>query len=118
MTLVELAERVPDCILAAWVDARTGATLERHARRDDAEIDRMLDVVIEIVRSPERPAHTVLLAPRQVFIARRAAGDRHRVIVVVCERSPNLGLAVALVRSAAEAARGAGRAALEEEGAA
>lgn len=89
------------------MDARTGAILGRCAIRDDGDVELVLETVIEIVRSPERPPHTVLLAPKQVYIARRSLRDLHRVLVVVCARSPNLGLAVALVRSAADAGEAA-----------
>jgi hypothetical protein len=97
--LEAISERAPGCIIAAWVDTRTGAVLAQHAMRDDPFIAEALDAATEIMRSRERPPRMVLLSARHVHIFHRTAHDPNRVLVVICERSSNLGLAVALVRS-------------------
>ncbi len=102
--LAEIAGAVPDCVVAAWVDTRTGAVREQHVVRDDGFIAAALDVATEVMASRERPPRMVLLSARHVYMFHRVANDPHRVLVVICERSPNIGLAVALVRSFAEAA--------------
>ena len=99
--LTAIAEHVPDCVVAAWVDARTGEMLHHHARSDESAA-AVIDPVIEILRSPERPRSLVLLAARRVYIAHKVRRLAHRVLVVVCERSANLGVAVALVRAHAD----------------
>jgi hypothetical protein len=106
VTLAELAGAVRDCVVAAWIDARTGDVLERHAmpNADDAEVAPALDVAAEVMRSRERPSRMVLLSPRHVHIVQRVARDAHRVLVVICERTPNIGLAVAHVRAFADSA--------------
>lgn len=109
MNLEQLAERVPACVTAAWVDVRTGSILEQRTVRDPARVEQVFDAVVELVRSPERPRCTVLLARDHVYIARRPDGQDRHVIVVVCERSPNLGVAVALVNAAADAPEGRDR---------
>jgi hypothetical protein len=97
------AERVPDCVVAAWVDTRTGAVLAQHARSADPFVAQALDAATEVMRSRERPPRMVLLSARHVHIVQRAARDANRVLVVICERSANLGLAVAIVRSLLDA---------------
>jgi hypothetical protein len=100
--LATVAERV-DCIVAAWVDIRTGAVIAQHAASDDAFIAPALEAAIEIMRSAERPPRMVLLSEHHVHIVHRNANDPYRVLVVICRRSPNLGLAVSLVRGLMEA---------------
>ncbi|HET9621843.1 MAG TPA: hypothetical protein VFP84_10770 [Kofleriaceae bacterium] len=104
--LADIAAAVRDCVVAAWVDTRTGEVCERvvaDARHDPAFIATALDVATEVMRSRERPPRMVLLSPHHVHIVQRLARDPHRVLVVVCARSANLGLAVALVRSFTDA---------------
>jgi hypothetical protein len=101
--LVEIAGAVPDCVVAAWVDIRTGAVREQHVVFPDPWIPSALDAAIEAMRSRERPPRMVLLSARHVHMFHRVANDPHRVLVVICSRSPNIGLAVALVRSYAGA---------------
>jgi len=98
MPLATIAERVEGCIVAAWVDIRTGAVLEQQPPRDDAFIAPALDAAIEVMRSRERPPRMVLLSARHVHIVQRTLHDPNRVLVVICERFANLGLAVSLVR--------------------
>lgn len=105
--LAELAGAVADCIVAAWVDVRTGAVLERHVVRDGPEVGSALDAAAEVMRSRERPPRIVLLSARHIHILQRMADDPRRALVVICERSPNIGLAVALVRTFASAAASA-----------
>lgn len=103
MLLDTITERVDDCLIAAWVDTRTGTVMDRRPLRDDEFITNALDSAIEVMRSAERPPRMVLLSDRHVHIVQRAAHDPHCVLVVVCERSPNLGLAVSIVRMVMDA---------------
>lgn|GEM_PF-5684927 len=104
--LPEIASAVPDCVVAAWVDTRTGAVREQHVVQDEAFVAQALEAATEVMRSRERPPRMVLLSARHVYMFHRMISDPHRVLVVICARSANIGLAVALVRSfaAAEAA--------------
>jgi hypothetical protein len=100
MTLDQVLERVPNSRLAAWIDSRNGATLEQLAAGTaavDAATVAGLEAVTEIVCSPDRPRRMVLMSASDVYIAQRPAADSHRVLVVVCRRTPNLGIAVVLV---------------------
>ena len=97
MKLGEILERVPSSVLAAWIDSRTGATLEKQAANMRPGDSVGLEAVTEIVCSPDRPRRMVLMSAEVVFIAQRPTADSHRVLVVMCERTPNLGLAVVLV---------------------
>jgi hypothetical protein len=101
--LSEVAGTVRDCIAAAWVDARTGAVLEQRVMRDGPEVLPALDAAIEVMRSRERPPRMVLLSARHVHIMQRVASDPRRALIVICERSPNIGLAVALTRTFVDA---------------
>jgi hypothetical protein len=101
--LRELGDAVRDCIAAAWVDARTGAVIEQHVVRDGPEVAHALDAAAEVMRSRERPPRMVLLSARHVHIVQRVASDPRRALVVICERSPNIGLAVALTRAFVDA---------------
>jgi len=103
IALTAIVERVQDCVVAAWVDIRTGNVLAQHPPRNDAFIAPALDAAIEVMRSRERPPRMVLLADRHVHIVQRTARDPNRVLVVICDRSPNLGLAVSIVRMQLEA---------------
>ena len=111
MSLLEtISDRLGDCLVAAWVDARTGNVLEQHTPdprlaampRGDDFVTSALDAAAEVMRSRERPPRMVLLSEHHVHIVQRAR-DAHRVLVVVCERSPNLGLAVSMVRALVDA---------------
>lgn len=102
MSLATVLERV-DCVVAAWVNTRTGAVLDQLASRSEAFIAPALDAAIEMMRSPERPPRMVLLSPRHIHIVQRTANDPYRVLVVICDRSPNLGLAVSIVRGLMDA---------------
>ena len=97
--LPDIAGAVRDCIVAAWIDTRTGAVLERHVLRDGPLVATALDAATEVMRSRERPPRMVLLSPRHVHIVQRLPADPRRALVVICERSPNIGLALALVRA-------------------
>jgi hypothetical protein len=101
--LAAISERVTDCLVAAWVDIRTGAVVEQRVARPDPFVASALDAAIEVMRSRERPPRMVLLSARHVHIVQRTAHDPHRALVVICERSPNLGLAVSTVRMLLEA---------------
>jgi hypothetical protein len=101
--LVDIASAVADCIVAAWVDARTGALLEQHVVHDGPLVAPALDAAAEVIRSRERPPRMVLLSAHHMHIVQRVAHEPRRALVVVCERSPNIGLAVALVRAFAAA---------------
>ena len=103
MPLATIAERVEGCVVAAWVDIRTGAVIDQQPARDDAFIGPAIDAAIEVMRSRERPPRMVLLAARHVHIVQRTPTDPNRVLVVICERSANLGLAVSFVRMQLEA---------------
>jgi hypothetical protein len=96
--LTTIVEQVEDCLVAAWVDTRTGSVLDRRAPRDEAFVTEALEAAIEVMRSRERPPRMVLLSEHHTHIVHRAPNDPHRVLVVVCDRSQNLGLAVSLVR--------------------
>jgi hypothetical protein len=96
--LTTIAERVEDCFVAAWVDTRRGVVLERHAPHEQPFVASALDAAIEVMRTPERPPRMVLLSEHHLHIVQRTAHDPHRVLVVICGRSQNLGLAVSLVR--------------------
>jgi len=97
--LVDIAGAVRDCIVAAWVDTRTGAVLEQHVLRDGPLVATAVGAATEVMRSSERPPRMVLLSARHVHIVQRVAGDPRRALIVICERSPNIGLALALVRA-------------------
>jgi hypothetical protein len=101
--LAELACAVPDCIVAAWIDTLSGRVIEQHIVRDGPEVSASLDAATEVMRTRERPPRMVLLSSRCIHIIQRSAEDRRRAVVVICDRSPNIGLAVALVRTFAEA---------------
>jgi len=101
--LPEIAGAVPDCVVAAWVDTRTGAVREQHVVHDASFVGPALEAATEVMRSRERPPRMVLLSARHVYMFHRMVSDPHRVLVVICQRSANIGLAVALVRSFAEA---------------
>ncbi len=100
--LVDISERLDDCVVAAWVDARTGSVIDQHTARAGVFVDNALGAAAEVMRSRERPPRMVLLAERHVHIVQRAR-DGHRVLVVVCDRAANLGLAVSMVRAMLEA---------------
>ena len=103
MSLLQaISERIDDCVVAAWVDARTGSVLEQHTARSDLFVSSALDAAAEVMRSRERPPRMVLLSEHHVHIVQRAR-DAHRVLVVVCDRSPNLGMAVSMVRAMLDA---------------
>ncbi|HEX3766349.1 MAG TPA: hypothetical protein VHW23_46975 [Kofleriaceae bacterium] len=101
--LGELAGAVRDCIVVAWVDARTGEVVEQHVARSGPEVEPALDAAIEVMRSRARPQRMVLLSARHVHIVQRLASERRRVLVVICDRTPNIGFAVALVRAFVDA---------------
>jgi hypothetical protein len=100
--LTELADAVRDCIVAAWVDTRTGAVVEKHVVQDGPSIGSALDAATEVMRVRERPPRMVLMSARHVHVIQRLAIDPRRALVVICERSPNIGLTVALVRAFAD----------------
>ena len=100
--LQDISERLDDCVVAAWVDTHTGNVIEQHTARSDLFVSSALDAATEVMRSRERPPRMVLLSERHVHIVQRSR-DAHRVLVVVCERSPNLGLAVSMVRAMLDA---------------
>jgi hypothetical protein len=103
MRLEQILERVPNSLLAAWIDSRNGTTLEKLVAGSSglagvgASVSAGLDAVTEIVCSPDRPRRMVLMSAREVYIAQRPAADSHRVLIVVCQRTPNVGIAVVLV---------------------
>jgi hypothetical protein len=97
-----ITERVEDCIVAAWVDLRTGTVIDHHPAHGDAVIAPSLDAAIEVMRSRERPPRMVLLSERHVHLIHCTAADPQRALVVICGRSPNLGLSVSLVRALME----------------
>jgi hypothetical protein len=101
--LPQIASAVPDCVVAAWVDTRTGAVRDQHVLGEPGFVGTALEAATEVMRSRERPPRMVLLSARHVYMFHRMVSDPHRVLVVICERSANIGLAVALVRSFAEA---------------
>jgi hypothetical protein len=100
--LPEIAGAVRDCVVAAWLDTRVGAVIEQHVVRAGPFIEPALDAATELMRLGERPPRMVLLSPRHVHILHRTPRDPHRVLAVICERSPNI--AVALVRAFADEA--------------
>jgi hypothetical protein len=97
--LPEIAGAVPDCVVAAWVDTRTGAVRDQHVVHDHGFVAGALEAAIEVMRSRERPPRMVLLSARHVYMFHRMVHDPHRVLVVICERAANIGLAVARVRA-------------------
>lgn len=101
--LAELALRLEDVVVAAWLDVRTGEVLDQHATCNDLFVSSSLDAATEMMRTRERPPRMVLLAERHVHIVHRTTKDPHRVLVVIMGRTPNLGMALALVRQMAEA---------------
>jgi hypothetical protein len=104
LSLLEtISERVDDCLIAAWVNTRTGQVVDRCSKRDDDFVAEALNSAIEVMRSAERPPRMVLLSDNHVHIIQRTTHDPHRVLVVVCARSPNLGLAVSIVRMTMDA---------------
>ena len=97
MRLDQVLERVPNSVLAAWIDSRTGATLDRMSAGAGQSATLGLEAVTEIVCSPDRPRRMVLMSASEVYIAQRPAADSHRVLIVVCNRTPNVGISVVLV---------------------
>lgn len=102
MRLDEVLERIPNAVLAAWIDSRTGNTLEKLAAGSSglagvsAAVLAGLEALNEIVCSPDRPRRMVLMSDHEVYIAQRPAADSHRVLIVVCTRSPNVAMSVVL----------------------
>ncbi|MEZ4401358.1 MAG: hypothetical protein R3B06_15140 [Kofleriaceae bacterium] len=103
-TLRELADRAPDCLMAAWIDARTGDVAAVHPSDAGARYQDALATSIEIIRSPQRPGRTVMLSADLVYVLQRTASDSSRVLFLLSRRTANLGVVVALVRGLAEAA--------------
>jgi hypothetical protein len=104
MNLLEaINQRVDDCVVAAWIDIRTGLVVEEYPTRSEPFVGPALDAAIEAMRSRERPPRMVLLSARHVHVIQRTTRDPNRVLVVICGRSPNLGLAVSQVRLLMEA---------------
>lgn len=97
MRLAEVLDRVPNAVMAAWIDSRTGATLEKAVEGTQSGAEVGLEALTEIVCSPDRPRRMVLVSTREVYIAQRPTEDSHRVLVVACTRSPNVALSVVLV---------------------
>jgi hypothetical protein len=97
MKLDEILERVPNSIMAAWIDSRSGATMDKQALGNRASSSAGLEAVTEIVCSPDRPRRMVLMSDGEVYIAQRPTDDSHHVLVVVCTRSPNVAMSVVLV---------------------
>jgi hypothetical protein len=97
MKLAEVLDRVPNAVMAAWIDSRTGATLERAAEGAQESATVGLEALTEIVCSPDRPRRMVLMSAGEVYIAQRPTEDSHHVLVVVCTRAPNVALSVVLV---------------------
>lgn len=106
MSLAEICGTVHDYIAAAWIDTRAGI-LQHHALRDEPFIAPAFEAAREVMSSLERPPHMVLLTARHVHIAQRMTSDPRRVLVVICERPANLGLAVAGFRSIFDAVESA-----------
>lgn len=101
--LAQIAGELPGCVAAAAVDARTGSVLSQHVTCDDPFIPQAVAVAIEAARTCERPPRMVLLSARHLLILHRTKHDPHRVLVALCTRSPNVGVAVALMSSLAGA---------------
>jgi hypothetical protein len=101
--LDEVAARIDDCVVAAWVDIRTGDVVEQRPLRSEPIESPALDAAIEAMRSRERPPRMVMLSARHVHVIQRTAHDPNRVLVVICGRSSNLGLAVSQIRMLMEA---------------
>ena len=100
IALTDVIGAVSGCVVAAWLDARTGDLVEQHAVAAPDFVAAALDAAAEVMRTRERPPRAVLLSPGHVHIIHRVA---QRVLVVICERTANLGLAVATVRSFVDA---------------
>lgn len=102
MRLDEVLERIPNAVLAAWIDSRTGETLEKLAVGPAGlagvapGVVAGLEALNEIVCSPDRPRRMVLMSDHEVYIAQRRAADSHHVLIVVCARSPNVAMSVVL----------------------
>ena len=101
--LAEITAAVRDCIVAAWIDTRTGQVIEQQVVRDGPDVAPALDAATEVMRTRERPPRMVLMSSRYIHIIQRSAPDPRRAVVVICQRTPNIGLAVALVRAFTEA---------------
>ncbi len=109
MTLDEVIERVPNAMMAAWIDSRSGVTMDQRASGATSSAVVGLEAVTEIVCSPDRPLRMVLMSGSEVYIAQRPTADSHHVLVVVCSRSANFGVSVVLVGvCAGESARALG----------
>ncbi len=104
MSLLEaITGRIDDCVVAAWLDIRTGSVVEQRPAHSEPFVAPALDAAIEAMRSRERPPRMVLLSARHVHVIQRTTHDPSRVLVVICARSPNLGLVVSQVRALLEA---------------
>jgi hypothetical protein len=101
--LAELVERVDELVVAAWLDTRTGRVLVQRPIEVDPFAAAAIEVAAELLMSPERPARLVLLSADHVHILHRTTDQAHRAVAVVCRRSANLGMMVAIVRSLTDA---------------
>jgi hypothetical protein len=97
--IASIAELIPGCLAAAWVDARTGELVE-HTGADAARAEELLGAAIELARTPARPAHSVMIGPDRVYYTGHATAPVRRILVVACDRSVSLGLGLAVVRAA------------------
>ena len=100
IALADVTDAVGGCVVAAWLDARTGELVEQCSAAPSDFVAAALDAAAEVMRTRERPPRAVLLSPGHVHIVHRVA---QRLLVVICERTSNLGLAVATVRSFVDA---------------
>jgi hypothetical protein len=96
----------PTWVLAARVELRRGAVLERQCAPGGsgiAEEDSVLFAAIEMLRSKDAPKRVFLLTEHHVHLYEIAADDPSLATVLVAPRAQNLGL---LLSELGQVARG------------
>ena len=96
-------------VLAARVDVRRGEIVERHRVGDGLgeHEDDVLLAALEMLRTQERPRRLFVLSEKHVHLYRRETHEPNLAVVMVAERSLNLGLVLAELGAASNAASAA-----------
>lgn len=89
------AEESPPWLLAARVELRRGAILERHAALGGSGLedeDSVIFAAIEMLRSQDAPKTVFLLTEQHVHLYEASPTDPQLATVLVANRATNLGL--------------------------
>lgn len=98
-TLVDVLRLVPECVAAAWLDARTAEVRELRRCDTSAEIAFGIEAAASVVCAEDRPPRVVLFSDSHLFVAQRTAPALGPVLLVVFRRSSNIGLSIATIRT-------------------